>query len=104
MEKLKLDTGLKKILAIEIILALGLSIFLLSKEVINVNNKVKNEIGKYKDIQIPIIKNVTLDSRSFNGIRGYQEAQEKADYEIIGYELYLLNTETGEIKSTNKQN
>jgi hypothetical protein len=103
MEKLKLDTGLKKILAIEIILALGLSIFLLSKEVIK-DNKVKKEIGKYKDIQIPIIKNVTPDKRSFNGIRGFQEAQEKADYEIIGYELYLLNTETGEIKSTKKQN
>lgn len=99
MGKLNLYTILKTILTFEIILALGFSIFLLADKVIMLNQQ-ENKTGKYKDILIPRIQynNGNTFGRSFDS----EGDQEKNDYNIIRYDLYLLNTENGEITSVNK--
>jgi hypothetical protein len=96
MEQTKIFTFLKIVIAIAIILALSLSIFHLSEGILLPEKNKGNEIGKYKDILIPIISNPS----SFG--HGREVYQEKNDYQIIRYDLYLLNTETGEIIPQNK--
>jgi hypothetical protein len=101
MEKLKFDTVLKKIIAIELILALALSIFLLTDKV-NMLNEKEKQTGKYKDILIPIIQ--YNDGNTFGRSFGSESDQAKNEYKIIRYELYLLNTQTGEVKQIEKLN